>query len=60
MINNSIENSMLGKEITVLLDTFRRLIRRKANSNIKKLLNKTHSADLAQLFRYFNTLNEFW
>ena len=45
MINNSIENSMLGKEITVLLDTFRRLIRRKANSNIKKLLNKTHSAD---------------
>ena len=54
MINNSIENSMLGKEITVLLDTFRRLIRRKANSNIKKLLNKTHSADLAQLFRYFN------
>ncbi len=54
MINKSIENSMLGKEITVLLDTFRRLIRRKANSNIKKLLNKTHSADLAQLFRYFN------
>ena len=54
MINNSIENSMLGKEITVLLDTFRRLIRRKANANIKKLLNKTHSADLAQLFRYFN------
>ena len=45
---------MLGKEITVLLDTFRRLIRRKANANIKKLLNKTHSADLAQLFRYFN------
>ena len=54
MINNSNGKSMLGKEITVLLDTFRRLIRRKANTNLKKLLNKTHSADLAQLFRYFN------
>ena len=35
-------------------DTFRRLLRRHAETNILKLIDKTHPADLALLFRYFN------
>ena len=45
---------MLGSEVAVLLDTFRRLLRRKASANLSRLISKTHSADLALLFRYFN------
>ena len=45
---------MVGTEAAVLLDTFRRLIRRKANANLRRLTEKTHAADLALLFRYFN------
>ena len=40
-------------EITILRDTFRRLLRRRANTNLIKLINKTHPADLAVVFRYF-------
>jgi len=40
-------------EITILRDTFRRLLRRRANTNLIKLINKTHPADLAIVFRYF-------
>ena len=46
--------SMLGSEVAVLLDTFRRLLRRKATANLRRLIGKTHAADLAMLFRYFN------
>mgnify|MGYP003302672122 FL=1 len=41
-------------EITLLRDTFGRLLRRHAETNLIKLINKTHPADLALLFRYFN------
>ena len=41
-------------EITLLRDTFRRLLRRHAQTNLIKLINKTHPADLAIVFRYFN------
>ncbi|MFQ6604745.1 MAG: magnesium transporter [Fidelibacterota bacterium] len=44
---------LYGHEISVLRDTFRRLLRRHAHTNIAKLVNKTHPADLAILFRYF-------
>ncbi len=44
---------MSEREVVVLLDTFRRLIRRRARVNLVKLIHKTHSADLALLFRYF-------
>lgn len=53
MTAHLVNTSILGTEIMVLLDTFRRLIRRKANSNLRRLINKTHAADLALLFRYF-------
>ena len=41
-------------EITLLRDTFGRLLRRHEETNLIKLINKTHPADLAIVFRYFN------
>tara|TARA_B100000427_G_scaffold175702_1_gene146126 strand:+ start:377 stop:1747 length:1371 start_codon:yes stop_codon:yes gene_type:complete len=45
---------MFEHEITILRDTFGRLLRRHAHTNLIKLIYKTHPADLAILFRYFN------
>ncbi len=45
---------MFGHEIRILRDTFRRLLRRKARSNLTKLIAKTHPADLAIIFRHLN------
>ena len=53
MINNTPVTSIIGTEVAVLLDTFRRLIRRKANANLRRLIHKTHAADIALLLRYF-------
>jgi len=44
---------MFGHEISVLRDTFRRLLHRKAKTNIAKLIKKTHPADLAVIYRFF-------
>lgn len=44
---------MFGHEIIVMRDTFRRLLRRHARTNLIKLIQKTHPADLAVLFRHF-------
>jgi len=38
----------------LLKDTFGRLLRRHAETNLIKLIKKTHPADLAIVFRYFN------
>ena len=48
------KKELFKNEITILRDTFRRLLRRHAETNILKLIDKTHPADLALLFRYFN------
>jgi len=45
---------MFDHEITILKDTFGRLLRRHAHTNLVKLIQKTHPADLAVVFRYFN------
>ncbi len=45
---------MFEHEIMLLRDTFRRLLRRHARTNLVKLIQKTHSADLAVIFRYFS------
>ncbi len=42
---------MIGLEGKVLRDTLRRLHRRNAVENIRKLVNKTHPADMAYVFR---------
>ena len=48
------KKEMFGTEINLLRDTFRRLLRRHAKTNIIKLINKTHPADMALIYRYFN------
>ena len=45
---------MKPTEIRVLLDTYRKLIRRNANRHIENMFNKTHTADTALLFREFS------
>ena len=46
---------MFNHEITILRDTYRRLLRRNAKINLIKLTSKTHPADLAEVFRHFST-----
>ena len=41
-------------EIVILKNTFLRLLRRGADINLIKLIKKTHPADLAIVFRYFD------
>ena len=48
------KKEMFGTEITLMRDTFRRLLRRHAKINIIKLIERTHPADMALIFRYFN------
>ena len=47
------KKEMFGHEITLLRDTFRRLLNRKANTNLLRLVDKTHPADLAVIYRFF-------
>ncbi|MBU0674592.1 MAG: magnesium transporter [Proteobacteria bacterium] len=49
------KKELVGKEGTVILDTFRRLIRRNAVENLLKVINKTHPADIAWVFRHFTS-----
>ena len=49
---------MISNEINILRDTFRRLLRRKANTNLTKLIEKTHPADMALLFRFFSDIEQ--
>lgn len=49
------KHQMLEQEIHVLRDTLRKLMRRHANTNLTKLINKTHPADLSILFRFFDS-----
>jgi len=45
---------MFNHEINILRDTYRRLLRRQAKTNLVKLTRKTHPADLATVFRHFS------
>ena len=45
---------MYFSKVDTLLDSIRKLLRRGANQNVIKILEKLHAADLAQLIRYFN------
>ncbi|MBW1740057.1 MAG: magnesium transporter [Deltaproteobacteria bacterium] len=48
---------MLVDRTKLLLDTIKRLLRRSATSHLHKIVNKTHAADLAVVFRFL-TLSE--
>ncbi len=52
MKKGTVKRELIGNEGMVLLDTFRRLIRRNAVEHLVKMLNKTHPADVAWLFRH--------
>ena len=47
------KKEIFGHEISLLRDTFRRLLNRRAKTNLVKLIDKTHPADLAVIYRFF-------
>ena len=49
------KREMIGNEGMVLLDTVRRLNRRGAVAHLLKLLQKTHPADMAWVFRHLES-----
>ncbi len=50
------KKELIGREGMVLLDTIRRLNRRNAVDRLMKLLNKTHPADIAWVFRHLTSV----
>ena len=48
------KKELFKHEIVILKNTFLRLLRRGASTNLVKLIKKTHPADLAIVFRYFD------
>ncbi len=54
MLDKIEKRELIGSEGVVLLDTFRRLHRRSAVDNLTKLINKTHPADVAWIYRHLN------
>jgi len=48
------KKEMFDHEVSLLRTTFRRLLNRKANTNLIKLIGKTHPADLAIIYRFFS------
>ena len=52
------KKEMFSHEVSVLRNTFRRLLRRNAHTNLTKIIRKTHPADLAVLFRYFTNTEQ--
>ncbi|MFW2368078.1 MAG: magnesium transporter [Desulforhopalus sp.] len=46
------KRELIGNEGIVVLDMVRRLNRRGANEHLMKLINKTHPADIAWVYRY--------
>ncbi len=53
-MKKSIRPELMGREGAVLLETIRRLNRRKAVGHLHKLVSKTHPADIAWVFRHLN------
>jgi magnesium transporter len=54
MKKGTVKRELIGNEGMVLLDTIRRLNRRNATDRLMKLINKTHPADIAWVFRHLS------
>ncbi len=54
MKKGTVKRELIGNEGMVLLDTIRRLNRRNATDRVMKLINKTHPADIAWVFRHLS------
>lgn len=42
----------------ILIESIKRLLRRNATSHLKKIVNKTHAADLSPVFRFLSRTNQ--
>ena len=49
---------MLRERNKILIDTVKRLLRRGAASNLHKIVNKTHAADLSQVFKALTLVSQ--
>jgi len=49
---------MEGDRTKILIESVKRLLRREATSHLRKILNKTHAADLSQVFRALSLSNQ--
>lgn len=49
---------MEGDRIKILIESVKRLLRREATSHLRKIMNKTHAADLSQVFRALSLSNQ--
>ena len=49
---------MYGDRSKILVDSIKRLLRRNATTHLRKMLNKTHAADLSIVFRSLSILNQ--
>jgi len=54
MTERTVKKELIGNEGMVILDTVRRLNRRGAVAHLLKLLDKTHPADMAWVFRHLS------
>ena len=52
------KKAIFSTEISLLKTTIERLLRRKAGSNLTKIIRKTHPADIAMIMRGFNIENQ--
>lgn len=52
VMKSRMKKELIGSEGMVILDTIRRLNRRNAVDRLMKLINKTHPADIAWVFRH--------
>ncbi len=49
---------MEGDRTKILIESVKRLLRREATSHLRKIMNKTHAADLSQVFRELSLQNQ--